>query len=67
MSPDVRQHFRNAKKGYAVVKVTNTTTHEEPQYGSVKVTKAFVGLPDGTLPTGFKITNSVNGTPNLLQ
>jgi LPXTG-motif cell wall-anchored protein len=58
----VKHNENNAKRGYAVVKVTNTTTREEPQYGSVKVTKAFVGLPDGTLPTGFKITNSVNGT-----
>ena len=58
----VKHDDTDAKRGYAVVKVTNTTTREEPQYGSVKVTKAFVGLPDGTLPTDFKITNSVNGT-----
>ena len=58
----VKHDDTDARRGYAVVKVTNTTTREEPQYGSVKVTKAFVGLPDGTLPEGFKITNSVNST-----
>lgn len=50
----------DAREGYSKVTVTNKLERQEPEYGSVKVTKAFEGLPEGTLPTNFQIMNSVN-------
>lgn len=58
----VKHNDEDAREGYSKITVTNKLERDEPEYGSVKVTKAFVGLPSGTLPNDFKITNTVNDT-----
>lgn len=46
----------DARKGYAIVKVTNTTVRTEPVYGSVQITKTFVGIAEEMLPENYMIT-----------